>query len=189
MTDIDRLWFEACAGDKRAFGDWMGRVERPVLHSLWPFARAVDAESVVQETMMRMWVRSQDYAQRLEGENASLRFAIGLARNLARNMARKLKREQLLPPEELPQAAEAALSDPPSDPFLGRLIERCIKALKARGRNALLARLRRGHVGDRELAAMLHMTLNTFLQNISRARRQLDACLERSGVHEHEALR
>jgi DNA-directed RNA polymerase specialized sigma24 family protein len=189
VTDIDRLWLRACAGDKQAFGDWMGRVERPVLRSLWAFARATDTESVVQETMLRMWVHAQDGARPLEGENASLRFAIGLARNLARNMARKQKRERLLPPEELPQGIDDAPADLPPDPLLGRLIEKCIQALTARTRNALRARLERGHIEDRALAGMLRMTLNTFLQNISRARRQLDACLERNGVREHEALR
>ena len=41
MTEIDLLWEQACTGDPLAFGDWMGRVERPVLHSLRRFARAV----------------------------------------------------------------------------------------------------------------------------------------------------
>ena len=33
------------------------------------------------------------------------------------------------------------------------------------------------------------MTVNTFHQNIVRARRNLGGCLEKHGVHEHEAFR
>lgn len=189
MTDIDRLWSAVCTGDKWAFGDWVGRVERPILRSLSPYARAVDTESVFQEAMKRMWQRSQEDGQRLEGENASLRFAIGLARNLARNMARKQRREHLMPPGNLPDGIDDPFADPSPDPFLGRIIEKCIEALTARAKSALLARLQDGHVDDRMSAGQLRMTVNTFLQNVTRARRHLDACLKKNGVHEHEAFR
>ena len=189
MTDIDRLWSEVCAGDQQAFGDWMGRVERPILRSLGPFARAVDTESVVQETLMRMWHLSQDDSRRLEGENASLRFAIGTAHNLARNMARKQRREHLVPPGILPDGINDAPTDPPRDPLLGRIIEKCIEALSARAKSVLLARLQHGHVDDQTSAGRLRMTLNTFFQNVTRARRHLDECLQKNGVHEHEAFR
>ena len=41
---------------------------------------------------------------------------------------------------------------------------------------------------DRELAARLGMTLNTFLKNIGRARKLLIECLERRGVREADYL-
>ena len=48
MTEIDQLWARALTGDRKAFGDWAGRVERPVRRSLWRFARAIDVETVMQ---------------------------------------------------------------------------------------------------------------------------------------------
>src|SRR5262245_59510257 len=98
----------------------MGRVERPVRLSLRAFARAVDVEGVVQETLLRMWMFAQDRERELTGENASLRFAIGMARNIARNEARRLGRERLLPPEDMPEIP--TLPEPASDPRLAQVI-------------------------------------------------------------------
>ena len=69
------------------------------------FARAVDVEGVVQETLMRMWLHARDRGRELEGENASLRFAVGVARNVARSEARRLRREVHLSSGELPEPA------------------------------------------------------------------------------------
>lgn len=189
MTEVDELWQQACLVDKQAFGDWAGRVERPVRRSLSAFAHAVDAESVVQETMWRMWIFAREQGLALEGENASQRYACTMARNLARNMARKHRREHLLPPEKMPEDPNAALLSPPSDPFLRRHIQDCIAALSTKLKRAIAARVEHGHRPDDVVARMLKMTKNTFLQNIVRARKQIHACLTRKGVHEHEELR
>jgi len=189
VSDIDKLWSLACSGDGQAFGDWAGRVERPVLLSLRIFARAIDTEGIVQETLLRMWQRSQADGPTLEGEHASLRFAVVMARNLALNMARKLRREHLVQPEHIPVDPQAVRTDPASDPLLRRIIEKCIEALSGAARKALEARLLRGHVPDAVLANSVDMTRNTFLQNITRGRRQLADCLRQNGAHEHEAFR
>jgi len=73
-----------------AFADWMGRVERLIRLSLRRFARAADVEGVVQETLMRMWLLAREPERRLTGEDASLRYALGMARNIARSEARRL---------------------------------------------------------------------------------------------------
>jgi len=189
MSEIDDRWSLACRGGERAFGEWAGRVERPVHLSLRPFARAVDTESVVQETLVRMWHRSRDPDPTLTGENASLRYAIRVAHNLARNVARKHRREHLLPPEDLPHEPGPTTEPSESDPLLRRIIQRCLDALPGPLRRALRVRLHGGHRPAREQATEAGMTVNTFHQNIVRARRNLGGCLEKHGVHEHEAFR
>lgn len=188
MTELDALWRRMSGGDRVAFGDWMGRVERPIRRCLYPFARAVDAESVVQETLMRMWVYAGERGAQLTGDDASLRFAIGMARNLARNMARKYGRELLLPPGELPEPPVAP--EPPPDPSLRRAIRDCFDRLARKPLLAMQARLSGGHhEDDGVLAARIGMTVNTFLQNIVRARRQLAKCLGEKGVELQELAR
>jgi DNA-directed RNA polymerase specialized sigma24 family protein len=186
VTVVDQEFASVCAGDVAAFGRWMGRVERPIRLALRPFARAVDVESIVQETLARMWVFARDRGRSLTGDDASLRFAIGMARNLARNEARRLKREVHLPPEQLPEPE--ARPDPPPDPALRRRILECFETLAAKPLEAIRIRLAMPSLPDRALAAHVRMTVNTFLQNIVRARRQLAECLERKGVALNELL-
>jgi DNA-directed RNA polymerase specialized sigma24 family protein len=187
LTEVDRLFTQARLGDVKSFEQWMGSVELPIRLSLRRFARVVDAESVVQETLLRMWVLANDAERTLEGENASLRFALGVARNLARAEARKAGRQVTLPPEDLPEIpVEPA---PPSSPALRKKILDCIAKLAQQPRAALTARLRMGGVlSDQALAVRLRMTRNTFLQNITRARKQVTTCLEREGVSLREVL-
>ena len=187
MTLVDADFAEVCTGDSVAFARWMGRVERPIRLSLRPFARAVDVEAVVQETLARMWMFATDRGSALTGEDASLRYAIGMARNLARNEARRMRREVHLPPERLPEPVVGP--DPPPDPGLARAIAECMKKVARRPLEALQLRLRLGHArSDRELAEMVGMSMNAFLQNIVRARKHLAGCLEGKGVPLREIL-
>jgi RNA polymerase sigma-70 factor (ECF subfamily) len=78
----------------------------------------------------------------------------------------------------------------PPDPFLRQRIEACLAELKGQPRAAVQARLTSGGAeADEQLALRLGMRLNTFLQNVTRARRLLAACLERSHVLLAEAWR
>jgi DNA-directed RNA polymerase specialized sigma24 family protein len=187
VTEIDGLFAEVCEGDEAAFAGWMGRVERPIRLSLQRYARAVDVEGVVQETLMRMWLYARDRGRELTGENASLRFAIGMARNIARSEARRLKREVHLPPEERPEVAVPP--EPAADPGLARAIAECLGRLAGSPLKALRARLDLAPIApDRQIAQAVGMTLNTFLQNIVRARRHLTKCLEGKNVPLQEHL-
>jgi DNA-directed RNA polymerase specialized sigma24 family protein len=186
MTALDSTFQKARAGDRMAFANWMGGVELPIRRALRPFARAVDVEAVVQEALLRMWLLSQDRRRELTGENASLRFALGLARNLARAEARRLGHETLLPPEGLPEPH--ADPEPPSDPALRKAILACLERLAKKPAQAFGARLRAGLSADAALAAQVGMTLNTFLQNIVRARKQLATCLSRKGISLEDGL-
>jgi DNA-directed RNA polymerase specialized sigma24 family protein len=187
VSEIDQA-FAAAWGNPTAFAGWVGRVERPLRLSLRAFARAVDVEGVMQETLLRMWTLAHDAERPLTGEDASLRFAIVMARNFARNEARRLGRERLLPPEDMPE--QPTLPEPPADPRLRQLIADCLGKISARPLAALRARMRRqGLASDRAIARDLGVSLNAFLQNIVRARKQLAECLERHAVPLEEILR
>lgn len=189
MSELDGLWEQASRSDPRAFGQWAGRVERPVRLYLRPWAASVDVECIVQEALLRMWLRANDDgAEPLTGENASLRWCCRVAWNLARNESRKRARETVTDPQEMPEVSV----DPeePSSPGLRQAIADCVQALGEKLRSALLARLEdRGLSGDVAIAESLAMTKNTFLQNIVRARKQVAACLGGKGVAIEEMVR
>src|SRR5262245_12398276 len=100
VTETDALFARARRGDRGAFAEWAGRVERPVRLSVMRYARAVDLEVVVQECLLRMWLLATS-PRELEGENASLRMAIAVARNVAREELRRTRRDVHAPLEDV----------------------------------------------------------------------------------------
>ena len=170
------------AGDPDAFARWVAGAEASLRASLRGFAAQVDTEAVLQETLLRVW----QIAPRCEPDgkpNGLLRVALRIARNLAIDQLRR-RQPDALEPEDV----ERVPGGPPpearaSDPFLRRAIQECLRRLPARPGQALRARLRSGGGDpDATLAARLGMKLNTFLQNVTRARRHLAECLRRKGV-------
>ncbi len=184
MTEADALFARVRSGDRAAFAEWAGRIERPLRASLWRFARAVDLEVVLQETLLRMWLLATRTGRDLEGENASLRLALAVARNVAREELRRAKQGSRVPLEGLENTPEVVVEPAPGpDPGLTRAIRECFERIPARPRAALLMRIEQGLVRpDRELAQELGLKLNTFLQHIVRARRSMADCLGRKGV-------
>jgi RNA polymerase sigma-70 factor (ECF subfamily) len=184
VTEIDALFARVRSGDAMAFAEWMGRVERPIRASLHRFSRAVDLEVVMQETFLRMWLMATRSDRLLQGEKASLRMALAVARNVAREEVRRAKLGSLVPLEDLENAPELiAEPEPLPDPGLARAIRDCIERIPGRPRAALELRIAGGHARpDRDLAEELGLKLNTFLQHIVRARRSLAECLMRKGV-------
>lgn len=129
-----------------------------------------------------MWNRAATFKP--DGKpDALLRYAIRIARNHALSELRRARTS----PEDM-EAMEARLAEhaplpAPPDPILRARIHRCKERLPDRPAAALDARLDAGGSrSDAELAASVGMTLNTFLQNYSRARRSLMECLEKLGV-------
>jgi RNA polymerase sigma-70 factor (ECF subfamily) len=126
-------------------------------------------------------------------DNALLRLAARIARNLAIDELRKARRATATEASELEAAAMAAseaLGAPREvDPLLRRAIEECRQALPGKPALALRARVESGG-GDADalLAAKLKMTLNTFLQNVGRARKLIAECLRKRGVDVGELL-
>jgi DNA-directed RNA polymerase specialized sigma24 family protein len=182
VNKIDAAFRRAGFGDADAFAEWMSLVEDPLRRSLARFARAVDVEVVVQETFLRMWLIAREPARRLEGENASLRFAFRVAQNVAHEELRHTRLHPLIDENAVDQLPEFRLEPAFPDPSLGKAIRECIDRLPTQPKTALNSRIQDGHLPDRDLAQKARMKLNTFLQNIVRARKLMAACLEARGV-------
>ena len=184
MTETDFAFESARWGDVGAFANWMALVERPVRGSLRRFARAIDVESAVQETFLRMWLARQDQEREFTGENASMRFALRVARNVALEEVRRARLDHLVALDDLDPSSEPSIDPAPlADKGLLRAIKNCVSRLRGKPRDALLARLARGHeLHDRDVAASLGMAVNTFLQNVVRARKLVAVCLEGKGL-------
>ncbi|MBL8734480.1 MAG: hypothetical protein JNN13_19040 [Planctomycetes bacterium] len=179
-ADSDQHLAAIAAGDADAFARWLALAEPPLRRSLRRFATVVDTEAVLQEALLRVW----QVAPRCAGDgrpHALLRLGVRIVQNLARSEAR---RHRLLPVpagDELPEA-EVAPAQPP-DAALRAAVSTCRDKLPPQPARALAARLDDGGLrADRALAAAVGMQTNTFLQNITRARRLLAECLRKAGI-------
>lgn len=147
--------------------------------SLSRFAAAVDTEAVLQEALLRVWQVAPRFVD--DGKpDGLLRLGVRIARNVAvseirRHSGRRARDEELADPEVPPPA--------PPDPLLRAAILECRDRLPERPRAALTARLEsHGARADATLAEALSMKTNTFLQNITRARKLLAECLREKGI-------
>lgn len=170
-------------GDAAAFGRWASTAEHPLRTSLRPFATSVDTEAVLQETLLRIWQVAPRFTH--DGKpNALLRFAMRTARNVAVTEWRRLGKPAQQEALQQHLQAEATVAPMTPDPHLREQIVKCRDKLPGQPRVALEQRLAsQGASDDAALAERLGMSLNTFLQNFTRARKFLKACLEKAGVH------
>jgi RNA polymerase sigma factor (sigma-70 family) len=184
--DLDQHLPRIAARDVEAFGHWMRGAEPRIRGSLRSFAASVDVEGVVQDTLLRIWQAAPHFVP--DGrENALLRFAIRTARNRALS---QLRRRHAEPMEIERIEREAQGHDDPAagparahDPLLRRRIEECLRRLPRQPGRAIAARLDSdGLQPDEVLAGGLAMRKNTFLQNVTRARKLLAECLTRHGI-------
>jgi RNA polymerase sigma-70 factor (ECF subfamily) len=176
MIDLDAQLAAIAAGDPHAFGRWVAGAEPTLRASLRSFAAQVDAEAVLQEALLRVWQVAPRC--RPDGQpNALFRLALRICRNLAIDEVRRDRSVAV-------DVQELLVEEPhPPDPLLRRAIADCREALPDKPAAALAARLEgAGAEPDETLAARLHMKLNTFLQNVGRARKLLVTCLERRGI-------
>lgn len=190
MNDLDSELEGIISGDAAAFGRWMAAAELPVRQSLRPFAAAVDAEAVVQEAFLRIWQVAPRF-KRDGRPNGLLRLSLTTARNLA---VSELRRGRPSPQERdaLERALAEGMDATPSlpDPLLRAAIFACREKLPGKPRQVLDARLSgEGGRPDVALAQTLGMTLNTFLQNFTRARKLLAECLRGRGISIEGELR
>ena len=164
-------------GDTHAFGLWMAGAEPIVRDTLRSFAMVVDVEAVLQVAP-----RFVDDGR----PNGLLRLAIRIARNLAISEVRRTRARPAEPTEAHDlEAALAAAERPVSapDPMLRRALVECRDRLPPKPREAFDARLDgAGGQDDDDLATSLGMRLNTFLQNVTRARKLLAECLGKKGI-------
>ena len=185
-TTDDDLLPAIGAGDATAFARWLAGAEDRLRGSLRSFAARIDVEAVLQEALVRVW----QVAPRVIPDGRPhplLRLAIRIARNLA---VSDLRRQRLEPVdsealERLAADTETFIPAPDRwrDPMLRRAIEECRERLPARPAQALDARLQSaGAEPDARVAERLGMRTNTFLQNVTRARRFLTDCLRKRGI-------
>ncbi len=122
--------------------------------------------------------------------HALLRFTMTTARNVAVTELRRASptREQLDALErELAQAPGGQPVTP--DPLLRRALEACRDKLPPQPQKAMAQRLESVGHADASLAARAGMSLNTFLQNVTRARKLLAECLRLAGIDLDAELR
>ncbi len=179
MSDLDCHLAAIVAGNTEAFGRWVAGCELRLRASLAGFAGHVDVEAVLQETLLRVW----QVAPRLRPDGKPdmlVRFAVRVARNHA---VSELRRSGKAPP---PDDDSVRPTEP--DPKLREILLVCRDKLPAQPARALAERLTTPALADHAVAARVGMQKNTFLQNITRARTLLVACLERAGVSLMEVL-
>jgi RNA polymerase sigma-70 factor (ECF subfamily) len=182
VVDEGQLLGRIRAGDTAAFGDWAAGAERPLRLALRSFCEGVDVESVVQESLTRVWQVAPRFVP--DGKpDALLRFAVRTARNCAVSELRRARPTADLDAHLAEIEAQGAVMPEPPDPLLRAAIERCQAQLPRQPAAALAQRLESGGgEPDALLAERLSMRLNTFLQNVTRARKLLRACLEKAGI-------
>jgi DNA-directed RNA polymerase specialized sigma24 family protein len=189
-VDLDQELDGIVAGDPDAFGRWVAGAEAPLRATLRSMAAHVDCEAVMQEALLRVW-QVAPRCRRDERPNALLRLAARIARNLAIDELRRVRKVDGVEVETLEARGEAGAVGEPRmvDPLLRKAIEECRKALPGKPATALTARVESaGGDADAVLAARVKMRLNTFLQNVGRARKLLAECLRRRGVDVEELL-
>jgi RNA polymerase sigma-70 factor (ECF subfamily) len=183
MSDEADLLPLIAGGDARAFGRWVALAEQSVRRSLRPFATLCDTEAVLQEAFLRVWQVAPRFTP--DGRpNALLRFTVTTARNVALSQVRRSG-----PRASELQTLDEALGQLPvaepitADPWLRAKVGECREKLPRQPALALEQRLESGggH-DDATLAARVGMSLNTFLQNFTRARRFLAECLKKAGI-------
>ncbi len=185
-VDVDQHAAAIAAGDSGAFARALAVIEPSVRASLRSYASKVDVEAVVQEALLRLWQAAPRFVP--DGRpNGLARFATRIAHNLAID---ELRRRRELPSEDAAldeastrtMAAESTVLAAP-DPMLRARIVYCYEQLPPKNALAMHARIEaRGGEPDTAVAEQLGMRLNTFLQNVTRARKLLERCLEEQGV-------
>jgi RNA polymerase sigma factor (sigma-70 family) len=177
--------------DTRAFGRWMAGAEGTMRDSLRSFASVLDVESVLQEALLRVWQVAPRFMA--DGRpNGLLRLGLRIARNLAISELRRTKSRPVSEEDlelALARAEQIDGGDAAPDPLLREVLAKCHERLPDKPRQVIGVRLSsEGGRSDDELAALVGMRVNTFLQNFTRARRMLAECLKKHGVVIEEGL-
>lgn len=180
MTELEAMQLSAIrAGDPEVFASWLAGAEPVLRRALRPFAAMVDTEAVLQEGLLKVWQVAPTVKDDGRPE-VLLRFAHVVVRNQAVSEARRLK---TLPTQAPPPDSEPPVESDAGDPLLRQRIGVCRDKLPGKPRLVLQARLEsQGNTHDGVLAERLGMSLNTFLQNFTRARKLLEECLKKAGV-------
>lgn len=180
ITDFDIYLHAIADRDESAFASWVAAVEHRLRLRLASYARVVDTEAVIQETLLRIW----QVAPRFKPDgrpDGLLRLAFRIARNMAITEVRRRLARYDIPPDLEDDTAPAHSLE--TDDALREGVDDCLKRLPEAPRNALEARLHTAGVRDESLAISIGMKLNTFFQNIRRARMAMYKCLKSRGIN------
>jgi len=134
----------------------------------------------MQECLLRVWQVAPRFKP--DGKpDGLIRLGVRIARNLALAEVRK-RRPGLITEEMLESINNGTTPMVEPDPELRSTIQDCREELPLKTRIVFDLRLAMGGLPDRALAEAAKMTLNTFLQNVHRARVALVECLQRHGI-------
>ena len=187
MADLDEHLSGIVAREESAFVAWLAGAEPALRGALRRFAASVDVEAVLQEALLRIWIVAPRH--RPDGaENSLLRLAHRIARNMALDEVRRAGTQPVNGGQGDDDNPEPIDPAPPVDPLLQRAVRACLDALRGAPRRALAARLQASGQRDDALAAGIDMRVNTFRQNVKRAKQALRTCLEGQGIDLTELL-
>lgn len=179
-ADSDHELAAIAAGDADAFARWLVAAELPLRRALRRFAAVVDTEAVLQESLLRVW----QVAPRCRPDgrpHGLLRMAMRITQNLAISEARRHRLAPVPVGDALPDPVVEPARAP--DDAVRAAVASCLGKLPPQPATAITLRLADGGcTDDRELARGANMTTNTFLQNVTRARKLLAECLRRAGI-------
>ncbi len=180
VDDTDGEWAAIAAGDSQAFARWLARAESPLRRSMRRFAAVADTEAVLQEALLCVWQVAPRWVP--DGRaHGLLRLSVRIAQNLAITQARRHRLAPIPAGDDLPEGEVQPAGLP--DDAVRRAVALCRDKLPRQPALAIAARLDdEGLRSDHELARALGMRTNTFLQNITRARRLLAECLRAAGI-------
>jgi RNA polymerase sigma factor (sigma-70 family) len=182
VSELDSYLTAIQSGDADAFAKWLSLAEAPLRQSLIRFSHRIDAEAVLQEAFLRLWQVAPGFTPDNK-PNSFLRFAYRVVKNAAIDELRKRHAEPMEEETLADLAQEQTIEPSAPDPLLRKTIKGCREKIKGKPAEVLDVRLcNDGGAPDQELAERLQMTLNTFLQNFTRARKILVECLEKNGV-------
>ncbi len=179
-TDERALMMRVAAGDAAAFERLVER-HMPMLHALaWRMlGDAGEAEDVVQESLVKLWVNAKGWQPSGGGLGAWLRR---IATNACLD---RLRRPRALSDEELPERAD---DGPPADVMIDVerrrvAVHEAILALPDRQRAAIILTYHEG-VSNAEAASILGIGVKALESLLVRARQGLSQRLARSGLLE-----
>ena len=177
-TDERALMRRVGAGDAAAFAQLVGR-HMPMLHALaWRMlGDAAEAEEVVQESLVKLWVNARGWQPSGGGLGAWLRR---IATNACLD---RLRRPRPLSDEGLPERAD---DHPPADAMIDAerrraAVHEAILALPDRQRAAIILTCHEG-VSNAEAAAILGIGVKALESLLVRARPGLSRRLAQSGL-------